>query len=471
MTKFLSVPAPDVAPVPPSGGHRSRAPKLSASLAQRFQAQRSQAQRFQAQRSQAQRSRALRWFALLSIVLTAISAGAASPASAHGQHGQQASEGPIREITFPIVGSVSYEDTYGACRGSGCSRSHQGVDIFGPKLAPLVAAKSGRITSLRRSAATNAGNTVIIQDDEGWRYLYLHLNNDSPGTDDGANPQGWIVPKRLRIGDRVEEGQVIGYLGDSGNAEGTSAHLHFEIRPPKQGPINPTPSVLAAQTAGRLVPVSKLASTAEAQAEHHEVINAWYRALLKRDPSNAELAAWADRLAIGLGNKNDLIADLTMAPSRRNPAGSIYRTYHVLHQRKPNLQEMRSWLARFSDGTDTESMITELFDGSEWAGSRGGQSDSQFIESMYVSARGRQPTQTVRAYWAEQLAGGRSRADMTSYFVDSYLLKSATWHELEVTQAFRAAADRLPTTGEYDKWVRHLDNGGQIVDIVDAIRG
>ncbi|MCP4226646.1 MAG: M23 family metallopeptidase, partial [Actinomycetia bacterium] len=104
----------------------------------------------------------------------------------------------VDQLVFPIVGPVTYSDTWGACRGYRCYRSHKGVDIFGTKLAPLVAVTDGIIISTRRTALTSAGNKVIIEDDDGWRYIYLHLNNDSPGTDDGANPQGWIIPNRLR---------------------------------------------------------------------------------------------------------------------------------------------------------------------------------------------------------------------------------------------------------------------------------
>jgi len=176
-----------------------------------------------------------------------------------------AAPGPtVRTILFPVVGKVNYTDTFGACR-SGCTRTHKGVDIFGTKLAPLVAAADGTIVSVRRSALTRAGNMVTIKDDEGWFYVYLHLNNDSPGTDDGANPQGWILPNRLRVGNRVKSGDVIGYLGDSGNAETTPAHLHFEIHQPGVGVINPTPSVKAAQDAGRVRPVASLASTGDAR--------------------------------------------------------------------------------------------------------------------------------------------------------------------------------------------------------------
>ncbi len=378
---------------------------------------------------------------------------------------------PVREIIFPVVGPVTYSDTFGACRGSRCSRSHKGADLFGAKLAPLVAAADGTITFVRRSATGTAGNTVIIRDDEGWRYLYLHLNNDSPGTDDGANPQAWILPNRLRTGDQVKAGDVIGYLGDSGNAERTPNHLHFEIRPPGQDAINPTPSIEAAEAAGRVIAVAPLASTAEGRAEHEATISAWYRALLKREPTSAELFAWSDRMAIGFATKDDLIADITMAPPRRDSAGSIYRSFHVAHQRRPDLTEIRAWLRRWEAGADTETIIGELLESPEWADTHGTLTDAEFIEVLYRNARGRPPTAGVRNYWTRQLAGGRARASMAAYFVDSYGLKNETWHALEVTQAFRAALDRLPTDEEYTRWIAHLDDGGLLPDIVDAIRG
>ncbi len=382
-----------------------------------------------------------------------------------------APEIPVRDITFPVVGPVTYSDTFGACRGYRCSRSHKGADLFGAKLAPLVAAADGTITFVRRSATTTAGNTVILRDDEGWRYLYLHLNNDSPGTDDGANPQAWILPNRLRVGDRVEAGDVIGYLGDSGNAERTPNHLHFEIRPPGQGSINPTASLEAAEAAGRVVPVAPLASTAAGRAEYTAMISAWYRALLKREPTSAELFAWADRFDVGFATKADLIADLTMAPPRRDAAGSVYRSFHVALQRRPDLTEIRAWLKRYEAGADTETIVGELLAGTEWANTHGSLSDAEFVEVLYRNARGRPPTAGVRRYWLGQLAAGRARASMAAYFVDSYGLKNDTWHALEVTQAFRAGLDRLPTEVEYDQWITHLDNGGLLPDVVEAIRG
>jgi hypothetical protein len=155
---------------------------------------------------------------------------------------------PVRPIRFPLASYSSYVDTFGACR-DGCTRTHQGIDIFTPKLTHLIAAADGYVTWLRTDASGTAGNGVGITDAEGWRYLYLHANNDTPGTDDGANPARWRFIPGLNIGTKVYAGQIIGYSGDSGNAEGTPPHLHFEIRDPQQVTINPYPSLQAASFA------------------------------------------------------------------------------------------------------------------------------------------------------------------------------------------------------------------------------
>jgi hypothetical protein len=404
---------------------------------------------------------------VVAALVAAVLAASAGPVSARAPSD---SDGPaVREMTFPVVGPVSYSDTWGACRGGGCRRSHKGADLFGAKLAPLVAAADGVIVSVRRTAATTAGNKIVIEDDEGWRYVYFHLNNDTPGTDDGANPQAWIIANRLRVGDRVEAGDVVGYLGDSGNAERTPNHLHFELHEPGAGAINPTPSLDAAVEAGRVMPVAPIASTSAGRAEHEPVITAWYRSLLGRDPSAKELFAWADRFDVGFGNRDDLIADLTMASSRFRPAGTVLRAYQVAHDRRPTIEELRNAEALHRDGADHVEVVRSLLDGATFEAQYGTLSDADFVETIYDNARGRAPSPGVRAYWHNQLAGGRDRAEMAGYFVDSYGLKNRTWHDLEVVQAYRAALDRLPTDDELDAWSDHLDDGGLIVDVVDGI--
>jgi hypothetical protein len=149
-------------------------------------------------------------------------------------------------MVFPVRGAVHYGDDFGDCR-SGCSRRHEGNDLMGAKLMPLVAAAAGRVTFVRGDASGSSGNMLMIEGTDGWEYWYLHVNNDTPGTDDGANPAQWRFGPGIREGVRVKAGQLVGYMGDSGNAEGSGAHVHFELHGPDGEPINPYTSLRLAQ--------------------------------------------------------------------------------------------------------------------------------------------------------------------------------------------------------------------------------
>ena len=414
------------------------------------------------------------------VAMVALLAGLAVPIAAHPQPASQdlagvtaesSADGPqVPEIVFPVVGPVWFTDTWGACRGAGCSRGHEGVDIFGHKLAPVVAAADGVITADRRSGLGLGGNLVAITADDGWRYLYIHLNNDAPGTDDGSNPQAWIVPNRLRVGDRVAAGDVIGYVGDSGNAETTPSHLHFEAHAPGVGAVNPTAAAEAAQEAGRVVSVASLASTPEGRAEAAPIVTDWYRTLLGREPTEMELFAWTDRFDIGFADADDLIADLTMARPRRDLAGDVLRAFEVSLDRRPTLNEIQQWEIAVRNGTDLESMTATLIDSGPFRDRHGDLTDEAFIRAIYRNAIGVDPTDERLADWLALLAEGSPRSALTAYWADSYSVKNSTWHGLEVIQAYRAALDRMPDDAEYGRWVAHLDAGGLIPDVVAALR-
>ena len=150
-------------------------------------------------------------------------------------------------ISFPVEGPVKFTDDFGVCRGYGCSRRHQGIDMLGSKLQPLLAAVDGTITWARLQGSGLAGNSFVITDANGWEYWYLHINNDSPGIDDGRSPFEWMFAPGVGRQSKVKAGQHIAFMGDSGNAETTPAHLHFEIQLPDNGPaVNPFQSLLAA---------------------------------------------------------------------------------------------------------------------------------------------------------------------------------------------------------------------------------
>ncbi|MDQ3974734.1 MAG: M23 family metallopeptidase, partial [Actinomycetota bacterium] len=116
----------------------------------------------------------------------------------------------------------SYSDTWGAPRSGG--RRHQGTDIFGAR-GGLVFAITGGVVQFTRSGG-NAGLFLSLRGDDGHVYWYMHL-------------QDFVAS----AGQRVSAGQVIAHNGDTGNARGTSPHIHFEYHPGGGGPVNPYPLV------------------------------------------------------------------------------------------------------------------------------------------------------------------------------------------------------------------------------------
>jgi hypothetical protein len=177
---------------------------------------------------------------LLVGLLALVSGGAMSlPGTAHAAVTSN-QEVMYRKITFPVAGATSYGNTWGAAR---VGHQHQGTDIMGHKMEVEVAAHDGRIGWTR----TDGSNMLTIVDDDGWAYWYIHINNDTPGTDDGANKPEFMFFPGIQSGVEVKAGQPIAYMGDSGNAEGTGPHLHFEIHPPDGSVVNSYWSLMLAQ--------------------------------------------------------------------------------------------------------------------------------------------------------------------------------------------------------------------------------
>ena len=149
-------------------------------------------------------------------------------------------------LIFPVAGAARYTDTFYASRYDG---QHHAQDLMADKMVPVVAVASGRIEFVNWSSSPGDLNpekccSLALRHDDGWQTYYIHLNNDSPGTDDG---QGWGIAPGLSPGVHVQAGELIGWVGDSGNAEGGAPHLHFELRDPAGVIVNPYQALRAAE--------------------------------------------------------------------------------------------------------------------------------------------------------------------------------------------------------------------------------
>lgn len=150
----------------------------------------------------------------------------------------------VRPITFPVSGEYTFRNDWHEPRGGG-ARLHIGNDIIAAKMTPLVAVVGGYVNYVARPEAP-WGYEISLQDAEGYTYSYLHINNDTPGTDDGNGSEAYAYAPGVYRGATVSKGQLIGWVGDSGNAETTVSHLHFEMRDPNHVAFNPYPSLVAA---------------------------------------------------------------------------------------------------------------------------------------------------------------------------------------------------------------------------------
>lgn len=160
---------------------------------------------------------------------------------------------------FPVAGKTWFKDDFGAGRSG--HRRHAGNDIFADKLVPIVAIEDG-VVDVVKTEGRLSGAYIGINHGNGVRSLYMHLNNDSPGTNDG-NGRG--IVEGIVKGVSVKKGQHIGWLGNSGNAETTPAHLHFELRVARDKnairmsdffPTNPFKMLREAEPAKIILPVA-----------------------------------------------------------------------------------------------------------------------------------------------------------------------------------------------------------------------
>ncbi len=151
-----------------------------------------------------------------------------------------ASGAELYPMIFPVLGPNHYTDTFDAARSGG--RTHQATDIMADKMIPVVAAASGTVGWMQ-DVVGGSCCAMALHHDDGWSSWYIHLNNDTPGTDDGL---GFGFAEGITSGVHVAAGQLIGWVGDSGNAEQVGSHLHFELHRPDDTRFNPYESLLAA---------------------------------------------------------------------------------------------------------------------------------------------------------------------------------------------------------------------------------
>ena len=133
----------------------------------------------------------------------------------------------LESMVFPVKNIMShFYDDWGEIRGNG-KRVHEGIDIRAQKGSPIVAIADGRVNTI--SYSESSGYYIAIDHQNGWLSLYVHLDDDINGNDN-LGGRNTAFADDIYLGGEVIAGQTIGYVGDSGNADGTVPHVHFEVR-------------------------------------------------------------------------------------------------------------------------------------------------------------------------------------------------------------------------------------------------
>ena len=151
----------------------------------------------------------------------AADAARVAAASAGGAPWSTASPPPIVDGKACPVGTPNgFIDSWGFPRSGG--RSHEGVDMFAPMGTPLYAVADGTIWRVYNNSL--GGLAINLIDEAGAMYYYAHMS-----------------AAHVESGQKVSSGQIIGAVGDSGNARGTPPHVHWQVHPGNASPVNPYP--------------------------------------------------------------------------------------------------------------------------------------------------------------------------------------------------------------------------------------
>lgn len=121
---------------------------------------------------------------------------------------------------FPVASPHNFSNDWHAPRQG---HLHQGTDVFAQKGSPLLSVVAGTV---RLGTNTLGGTVIHLDGDDGTMYYYAHLAGYAPG---------------LSSGEKVAPGQLVGFVGNRGNARGTPPHLHFEVHPGGGAANNPYP--------------------------------------------------------------------------------------------------------------------------------------------------------------------------------------------------------------------------------------
>jgi len=408
--------------------------------------------------------------------------------------GTSVSAEPGHDILFPVapehIDDLRWSDTWGAPRSGG--RSHIGVDLLGEKMMRQVAVSDSELIWGRYD--NNRGSIIRLRNTSvagvGWEYQYIHLNNDTPGTDDGNASCTQVFSSKIcdaRDGSKLPKGmtfaagEFISYMGDSGNAESTTPHLHFEMYAPSGDEtiaVNPTSYTDAAAERirrGQTKPVDNRPSNRP--TTNREVSLATIRGDLPSLPQQASEQIWnrlegrepteTELASVTMSIEDDGVVAMLSERASGNPTvAKIDRLYLTFFHRYPDDRGLNYWVGINGGGYQLE-YIADLFSVSPEYQKRYADVDfSTFLDRLYIDVLDREPDERGKSYWIDELEAGRvTRGSIVVYFTESGELKRRHRDRTELMIIHRALGLDRPGRDELQTW----SSLRQSLDLEDAI--
>ncbi|MFN8017602.1 MAG: DUF4214 domain-containing protein [Acidimicrobiales bacterium] len=365
------------------------------------------------------------------------------------------SEKYVRPIMFPVLadptlGTVSWSDTYLAPRSDG--RKHEGQDLLGKKMLKLLAVCNATVVELRHQAG---GNSLYLKGDDGWYYCYLHINNDDPGTDNGANQFQHAFAPGLAVGSRVRTGDLVGFVGDSGNAESVGPMLHFEIRMPNAKWYNAA-AVNASYSLAAATPAKLRPRVSDAAFAPHVSAKAFATAMATDFVGSVPSASWLSEAeadlegaAVSLDAFVESLLDLPGAARLTAPTIRLYLGFFL---RIPDYPGLDYWIRKVRSGTSLDTAASQFAGGTEFARRYGALDNPAYVSQLYRNLFARDPDPSGLDYWVRRLDGGAKRGWVMRQMCESSEYQRKTASQVRVIQVYMALLQRAPDASGYAYW-------------------
>lgn len=362
------------------------------------------------------------------------------------------SERHVREIMWPVLGSTNWTDTYMAPRGSGGCRFHEGADIMGPKMLKLLACVDGTIVELRHRST---GNMLIIRDRDGYHYCYLHINDDDPGTNNGANRFQHAFAPGMAVGRTVRRGEHIAYLGDSGNA-GTP-HLHFEIRVPnsnmwRAAAVDPAPSL------HRAAPASEYGEVPPSTFAPFGSVGAFVAQQGRDFLADRQPASWTstsiDRLRSGAVAPDVFIDSLLDHDQVQRAYMPSVRLYQAFFGGIPTRAGVHHWYLKILNGWTLFDVADHFVISDKFRNQYGVLNDHDFCVRILRNAHREEPNVARVANRLNKLRAGMSRAQLVLAEVEESASYRNTWRShVRIITTWQCMLGISPTQASLNHWI------------------